>query len=152
LLIDILREANSISRSADSSSAILSVDAVTFRPTITINESRKVEGLDGIHQLDARDIFTQFVLNPYAFRDFVTQYFDRVYFSIFVYQIQPINPRFTCCLVHATAAISGKENEGTVVMLEAIAEKLRNASFTVLGYAFDSDSCFNSLHNGFQNA
>jgi hypothetical protein len=76
LLIDIWREANGISGSANSISAILSIDVVAFRPTITIDESGKVEGLDGIHQLDTPDIFTQFVLSPCAFRDFVTQHFD----------------------------------------------------------------------------
>jgi hypothetical protein len=29
---------------------------------------------------------------------------------------------------------------------------LRSAGFAVLGYVFDGDSCFNSLHDGFQNA
>jgi hypothetical protein len=152
LLIDIWREANGISGSVAFISAIPSVDAVAFRPTITIDENRKVESLDGIHQLDAPYIFTQFVWNPCAFHNFVMQHFDRAYSSLFVYQIQPIDSRFTCCLAHATAAISGKGNEGTVVTLEAIAAKLMNAGFTVLGYAFDGDSCFNSLHDGFQNA
>jgi hypothetical protein len=111
-----------------------------------------VEGFNGIHQLDGPDIFTQFVQNPCAFRDCVTQDFDRADCSLFVYQIQPIDPRFTCRLVHATAAVRGKGNEGTVVTLDAIAAKLRNADFTVLGYAFDRDFCSNSLHDGFQNA
>jgi hypothetical protein len=56
LLIDIWREANGTSGSADSLSAILSVKAVAFHPTITIDESGKVEDLDAIHQLDAPDI------------------------------------------------------------------------------------------------
>jgi hypothetical protein len=38
------------------------------------------------------------------------------------------------------------------VTLETIAAQLRNAGFTVLGCAFNGDSCFNSLHDGFQNA
>jgi hypothetical protein len=152
LLISIWREAKGISGSADSFSAILSVDAAALRLTVTFDESGKMEGLDRIHHLDAPDIFTQFILNPCAFRDFVLSHFDRAYSLLFVYQIQPINPRFTCRLVHATSAINGKGNEGTVMTLEAIAAKLRDASFPVLGYAFDGDSYFNSLHDGFENA
>jgi hypothetical protein len=82
-----------------------------------------VEGLDEIYQLEAPDVFAQFVLIPCSFHDVVTEHFDRAYSSLFVYQIQPIDPRFTCCLVHATAAISGKGNEGAIVTLEAIAAK-----------------------------
>jgi hypothetical protein len=37
-------------------------------------------------------------------------------------------------------------------MREIIAEKLRETPFRLLEYAFDDDSCFNSLHDGFQNA
>jgi hypothetical protein len=55
-------------------------------------------------------------------------------------------------VIHATAAINGKGNESTVTMLEEIAGRLRDTSFSLLGYAFDGDSCFNSLHDGFQRA
>jgi hypothetical protein len=149
LLIEIWQEANGITQAGNSIPAILSVDAVAFRPTITIDENGKVEGFDGIHQLEAPDIFTQFVLNPHGFRDFVAQHFDQVYLSLFVSQIQPLDPRFTCCVVHATGAINGNEN--TVTILEIIAERLRETPFSLLRYAFDSDFCFNSPHDGFRN-
>jgi hypothetical protein len=110
-----------------------------------------MEDFDEIHQLEASDIFTQFVLNPCAFRDFVVQHFDRAYSSLFVDQIQPLDPKFTCC-VHATTAINGNENGSTVTMLKIIAEKLPETPFSLLGCAFDGDSCFDSLHDDFQNA
>jgi hypothetical protein len=117
LLIEIWREANGIAAASDSIPAILAVDAVAFRPTITINDNGTVQGLEGIDHLDAPDIFSQFALNPTAFRDFITQHFDRAYSSLFVYQIQPLDPKLTCCVIHATAAINGKGNESTVTML-----------------------------------
>jgi hypothetical protein len=128
------------------------VDAAAFRPTITINENRKVEGLDGVHEREAPDIFARFVLNPCGFRDFGAHHFDQVYSSLFVDQIQPLDPRFTCRIVHATAAINGKGNENTVTMREITAEKLRETPFSLLEYGFAGDSCFNSLHDDFQNA
>jgi hypothetical protein len=147
-----LLEANSIAEAGNSIPAILSLKVVAFCPTITIDESGKVEGLDGIHQLEAPDTFAQFVLNACGFRNFVAQHFDHVYSSLFLYQIQPLYPRFTCYEVHAAAAINGKGNESTVTMREIMTEKLRVAPFSLLGYGFDGDSCFNSLHNCFQNA
>jgi hypothetical protein len=67
-------------------------------------------------------------------------------------RILPVDPRLTCCLVHTTAAIDEKGNEGTIVALEAIATQLRKSLFTVLGYTIDGNSCFNCLHDGFQDA
>jgi hypothetical protein len=87
------------------------VDAVAFRPNITLDESEKVEGVDGINHLESPDLFTHFVLDPDAFRGFLTEHFDRADTSLFVYQIQPIDPKFTCCLVHVAAAVSGKGTE-----------------------------------------
>jgi hypothetical protein len=78
--------------------------------------------------------------------------FEQTYSSLFVYQVQPVGPRLTCCLVHAIAAINGEGNKSTIIALEAIAKQLRESLFTVLGHAFDGDSCFNRLHDGFQDA
>jgi hypothetical protein len=66
--------------------------------------------------------------------------------------VQPVDPRLTCYLLHATAAIHGKSNKSTIVALQAIATQLRESLFSVLGSAFDGDSCFNRLHDGFQDA
>jgi hypothetical protein len=79
------------------------------------------------------------------------EHFEQAYSSLFAYQVQPVDPRLTYCLVHATAAINGKGNESTVVDSEAIATQLRENLFTVLGYAFDGESCFNRLPDGFQD-
>jgi hypothetical protein len=151
-LIEIWREANGSEQVMGSIPVILSVDAVAFRPRITIDENEKVEGLERFTQLEAPYILSQFVLNPCTFRDFVMEHFKQAYSSLFVYQVQPVDPRLTCCLVHATAAIHGKGNESTTVALEAISTQLRERLFTVLEYAFDGDQCFNRLHNGFQDA
>jgi hypothetical protein len=58
-LIEIWREANGIAQVTGSIPPILSVDAVGFRPRITIDENGKVEGLEGFAQLEAPDIFSQ---------------------------------------------------------------------------------------------
>jgi hypothetical protein len=46
-LVEIWREANGIEHVSGSIPVILSVDAIGFRPTITIDENGKVKGLDG---------------------------------------------------------------------------------------------------------
>jgi hypothetical protein len=148
-LTEIWRESKGIEQMTGSIPVIRSVDAVAFHPRITIGENGKVEGLEGFAQLEAPDLFSQFALNPCAFRDFVMKHFEQADSLLFVYQVQPIDPRLKCCLVHATAAINGNGNESTIVALEAIATQLRESLFTVLGYTFDDDLYFNCLHDGF---
>jgi hypothetical protein len=87
-LINIWREANHIKENADPVPSILLVDAVAFRPNITINESGKAEGVNGIDHLESPDLFTQFVLDPDAFRRFLMEHFDRACTYLFVYQIR----------------------------------------------------------------
>jgi hypothetical protein len=50
---------------------VLSVDAVSFRPHVTIADDGSVEGLEDIRQLDSPDIFEQYLLRPKAFTAFL---------------------------------------------------------------------------------
>jgi hypothetical protein len=58
-------------------------------PIITADESGKVEGIKGLENLEDPDIFTQFVPTPFAFRDFVTEHFDRAYSPLFATRSSP---------------------------------------------------------------
>jgi hypothetical protein len=107
-LIDIWREANHIEGNAGPVPSIPSVDAVAFRSNIRIDESGKVEGVDGIDHLESPDLLTQFVLDQDAFRGFLAEHFDCVYTSLFVYQTQPMDPKFTCCWFTSQRRLVGK--------------------------------------------
>jgi hypothetical protein len=54
-------------------------------------------------------------------------------------------------MVHVAGAGPEKGTEMTVATLESIARDLNNSVFSVLGYAFDGDSCFERSHDGFQS-
>jgi hypothetical protein len=69
---------------------------------------------------------------------------------LFVYQVQPLDPGLTCCVVHVVRGVSGKGNHATITTLKSIAEALGRSIFKVLGYGFDKESCFNDLHDAFQ--
>jgi hypothetical protein len=96
-----------------------------------VDKSEKIQGIDELDHSEASDIFTEFALNLLVFQDFVTEHFDRAYPSPFVYQIQPIAPRFRYYLVHNTASINGKENANTIAIETAIAAKLSSTFFPI---------------------
>jgi hypothetical protein len=75
-LIEIWPEVNGIEQVTASVPVILSVDLVAFRPRIAIDEKGNEEGFEECAQLKAPGIFSQFVFNLYAFRDFLMEHFE----------------------------------------------------------------------------
>jgi hypothetical protein len=50
---------------------VLSVDAVVFRPKVTIRSDGEVVGLDDLANLESPDLFEQFLLHPQKFIAFL---------------------------------------------------------------------------------
>jgi hypothetical protein len=69
---------------------VLSIDAVSFRPRVTIADDGSVEGLEDIRQLESLDLFEQYLLSPKAFTVFLTKNWSASYSAIFAFQIQPL--------------------------------------------------------------
>jgi hypothetical protein len=125
------------------------VDAVAFPPTITVDELRKVEGIQATDHLEHVDLFTQFMIDPVAFQDFVKDNFDHVCTSLFVYQIRPFNRKLTGCVVHVDPAVNGKGNHETVRGSQSISEIVGNSIFKIIGYDCNGDCCFSGLQTEF---
>jgi hypothetical protein len=60
---------------------VLSVDAVSFRPSVTIADNGSVEGLEDIRQLESPDLFEQYLLSPKVFTAFMTAWHWKGRFS-----------------------------------------------------------------------
>jgi hypothetical protein len=108
-----------------------------------------VEGIQGTDHLEHVDLFTQFMIDPVAFQDFMKDNFDHVCTSLFMYQIQPFGRKFTCCVVHIDPAVKGKGNHETVCGLQSISEMVGNSIFKIIGNACDGDCCFSGLQTEF---
>jgi hypothetical protein len=71
---------------------VLLVDAVSFRPRVTIAGDGAVKGLEDIRQLESHDLFEQYFLSPKAFTAFLTKRWSAAYSAISAFQIQPVLP------------------------------------------------------------
>jgi hypothetical protein len=89
---------------------ILTVDAVAIRPVITIYENGEIEWSEEVNNLTSPDIFTQFVVHPVKFHEFIFQHWNAAYSSLFVYPLQLLTPELACCAVHVVKATNGKGN------------------------------------------
>jgi hypothetical protein len=91
------------------------------------------------------------MIDPVAFQDFVKENFDHPCTSLFVYQIQSLDRKFTCCLVHVDPEVNGKGNHKTVTGLQSISERAGNSICKIISYTFDGHSCFSGLRTEFRN-
>jgi hypothetical protein len=90
---------------------VLSVNAASFRPRITIADDGSVDGLEEIRQLESPGLFKQYLLSPKAFTAFLTKHWSAAYPAIFEFQIRPVRPSLSCCIVHTWQRRNGKGNE-----------------------------------------
>jgi hypothetical protein len=72
---------------------------------------------------------------------------------MFVYHIQPVDRALPCSVIHVAPAANRKGTQRTVHQLARSVGILRTQfNFIVAGIAFDGDSCFNTLHDGFESS
>jgi hypothetical protein len=102
--------------------------------------------------LENPDLFSQFVINPEAFIQFLKKHWDKVYTSLFVYQLRPVNPNLPCAILHIIPALHGKATAQVIEKLLQLREILtQDLQFSVGGLAFDGNSMFSSLHTEFED-
>jgi hypothetical protein len=106
-LFSIWRTASNVD-AEDRVDAILSVDAVAFKPLVTIREDGSVEDIADVGCLESPGLFSQLIANPTLFHQFALSYWKEVYSSLFVFHSQPVHAQLTCCAIHALQARNGK--------------------------------------------
>jgi hypothetical protein len=117
-----------------------------------VDEDGTVHGLKNVRRLDDQDVFTHFRQPSPEFTQFLLNHWDQAYSAMFVYHIQPLNPALSCSIIHVAHAGNGKGTQRTVHQLTRLPGILwTQFNFTVAGVAFDGDSCFNKLHDGFKS-
>jgi hypothetical protein len=146
--LSIWRTTNNVD-AEDPVDAILSVDAVAFNPLVTIREDGSVEDIADFDCLESPGLFSWLIANPTLFHQFVLSHWKEVYYSFFVFHIQPVHEQLTCCAIHVLQARNGKGTPQTACKLKQIHELLTQRGFDIVGYAFDGDPCYNQLHKEF---
>jgi hypothetical protein len=128
---------------------VLAVDAVAFRPLVTVTDG-EVRGPKHLKHLDDHNSFTHFLKDLNAFIEFLHKDWEEAYSSMLVFQIQPIHPSLPCPVIRVYPVEYGKGTQDTVATLLKMKTSLE-AQFRsrTVGPAFDGDSCFNGLHDEF---
>jgi hypothetical protein len=126
---------------------VLSVDAVAFKLMVTIYQDRWIAGLNQVNQIDVH-LFDKFVGQPPAFAAFLTEHWADAESALFVFQVQPLDPRCHCDIIHVVPETHGKGTTETVSRLFHL-KHLLSITFHlgIWRIAFDGDSRFNGFRN-----
>lgn len=139
------RIANHIS-SKDFISCILSVDALCFRPEISVSPNGDVSGIQNFIHDDRTDIFQTFSEDPDQFVMFLQEHWNEAFAAAFVFQLQPLSPNYPNLILNVAPHIHGKASVNQVSSLHYFRNFLKNNKITIKGYAFDGDSAYSELH------
>ena len=130
--------------------ACLSVDALFFKPDVTIKEGNIIEGMELSDIEKARlpkNTAKLFTDNPSLFSEFVVSNFKKVLKAAFVFQLQPYDIRFKVCVVYIKEDTSGKSCDDIVHNLFEIRETAKNHNINIKSFAFDGDTAYSTLHD-----
>jgi hypothetical protein len=90
-------------------SVVLWVEAVALRPMMTLSEDRKVDGPNHMFKIDI-DGFDQIRRQAQAFTAFLKKYWKQAYSTLVGFQLQPLNPRPHCGVIHAKRTSAQREH------------------------------------------
>jgi hypothetical protein len=111
-----LRE-KSLPPNVSDGSIVLAVDAIAFRPLVTITEEGQIRGLKYLNRLDDEDIFTHFLRDSNALAEFLYEHWKGADSSLFAFHLQLTNPISPYSIIHVYPADNGKRNQETVQTL-----------------------------------
>jgi hypothetical protein len=147
----VVRWNNSSPETQNDRRVVLLVDAVSFRPGVTIASDGSVGGLEDIAQLESPDLFEQYLRNPKESTAFLAKHWSQAYSALFAFQIQPILPSMPCFTVHAWPHCNRMGCRKSLTVLFDLSEILeRQFRFQVVALAFDVGSICNDLHRSFK--
>jgi hypothetical protein len=130
---------------------VRALDAVAFRPWVTITSDGEVDRLDDIHNPDSPDLFHQYLLHLDEPTAFLRDHWNRAAPFIFAFQIQPLLPGWPRCIPHTYARVNGNADPDVVNRLLFLRTSLEGQyGFQVLACGIDRDSAYSSFHRTFR--
>lgn len=129
----------------------LSVDAISFKPRISIDPTGVVKGLTESLIISAEE-FQEMKKDKQNFAAFISSHFGDAITSAFVYQIQPLNGCYNNVLAYIEPAANGKADEKQIESLQQIRDISGGCKVNVKVMTFDGDNAYCSLHEEYFNS
>ena len=128
----------------------LAVDALSLDPFIEINMDGKIDGITNSIFIN-EELKLKIKDNIKEQENLIKTLRNITINSAFVYQFQPVDPRYSPFVVHIMSSNSSKATQKQVDLLYYISLILKEYKFKVIGYASDGDSAYNILANQYMD-
>ena len=128
--------------------AILAVDAISLTPEIYVTKNKLVKGLlqdEILRDKDMKALEVKFK----EFEKFCRSKKDVTITDAFLYNVQPIRSLHRSFVAFFQPSSQGKATDREVQILNQIKEDILIDEIEIVGFAFDGDSTYRTLHNDF---
>lgn len=134
---------------------ILSVDAINFRPYLTLDDRGVITGINKAkleEDLSGTELYWHLSRDLDGWQDWVDRHWRDVLTAAFVYYVQPLSDEYSCVVLHWHEKENGKAGPDELSLWLALRRRLQKCHFRVVALASDADSGYERLHNLYQKA
>lgn len=125
---------------------ILGFDAVSINPLITVFDNRTVTGILSKYEMQ-KQFLSQACETINLFEKWISDNKNQIVDSLFVFQVQPLNPSLNSFIVHILPSKGGKGSPETLETLISVTKELEKCKIKVISYASDGDNYISKFHH-----
>ena len=131
--------------------ACLAVDALYFKPDVTITEDGEISGLqfENAKVSISDKTFAMFSEDPSEMEKFLAVNSNAILRAGFVFQVQPYDISLKPFVIHIKPSVNGKAGEEIVDILKEIKRLAKNRNINIKSFAFDGDNAYKRLHEAY---
>lgn len=123
---------------------VLAVDALSLTPVLKIKNDGSIEGLINSSHLNKSEL--DHIKNIIQYQqDLIRTLKKKIITDAFVYQFQPIDPKYKTCVLHVLGANNGKASNLQVKLLNNISKILNDNNLSVSSFSSDGDNGYREL-------
>ena len=131
--------------------ACLAVDALYFKPDVTITEDGEISGIlyENSKVTVSDKAFAMFSEDPSELEKFLAVNSNAILRAGFVFQVQPYDISLKPFVIHIKPSVNGKAGEEIVNILKEIKRLAKNRNINIKSFAFDGDNAYKHLHEAY---
>ena len=128
--------------------AALAVDALFFKPDVTVDSTGITSGFENEIQLSKKE-YTLFSRDLNSFTKFIKSNWYNIIKSGFVFQMNPLHENLRPIVLYIHPSCNGKSNPLIIDMLYKIRKILHNLRVEIVSFTFDGDNGYSNLNELF---
>ncbi|KAK8899972.1 hypothetical protein M9Y10_002295 [Tritrichomonas musculus] len=124
---------------------ILGVDACSVNPYVALFKNRTVKGLIDDDPI-SKNMINENEITISIFEEWLKKQETKIIDSLFLFNVQPLNPNLKSFIIHIFPTKSGKANSIIMDILLELSKELKKLEIETISFAADGDTFFSQMH------